>query len=574
MGFFDPLKKAFNALTGPTPGIPIVPKPTVNFSMDTATKNAIFAPKPTSTPTIGPVLPKIEPSPVAPSGNNYTVMSGDTLSGIASKNKTSLNEILNLNPQYRANPNLIKPGESISLKGAPKLPNLNENASININAKTGGSKPASLTKVKTGSIGADGQPIYDVFSGTEHIQDPNDQRLSGINITDLPEGTNPQGFQSKFTPPIPDLPKSGSEGSNIVIPPVPPVKSAYDIAAENYQAAIPMTPEEEATQTQIDNLLSSTRLGVAGKEGQGRGIPLELVRGQQAQLEKQGLLLSQPLIAKAALLQAKRTAAIDASKFAMEQEKTKISDAKEASKPVSVSQGSSLVDPSTGKVIYKAPAAEQSIAEKYGSGAIGEYNFYAEQEKNSGRKPKTLEEYRSIGESTTGMPNSYKEWTLAGGLDGTGKTYAQWAGPKETIGTQAQQTVAEYAARIEQAEPTINTLQEEIQKMNLISFEAQIKLPSALQSTEIQQYMQAARNFINAKLRRESGAVIAESEFTEAKQQYLPQPGDSPENLQLKKNNRDLIYASLKRAAGPAFSSVNELLNGVSEGATDEGFTW
>ncbi len=434
MGLFDPLKKIFSGGYAPTssftPPVPVIRKPALNFNMSPTAKNAIFAPKPVAntTPVAGPVLPKIGPSPVAPSGNNYTVMAGDSLSAIASKNKTSLAEILNLNPQYRANPNLIRPGESISLKGAPVTPMTAASATPPIiNAATGGvqapvipqitapiATPASLTRVDTGSVGADGKPIYDVFSGTEHIQDPNDPRLRGVDIAGLPSGQAPQGFQSQFNPVAPATP---------IVPPapvVPPPPTAYDKAVSAYEKAIPMTPEEEATQNEINNLDASIRTGIVGEAN--RPIALPFITGRQKAIEQRGLALQQPLQAKAALLQAKRIATLDASKFRLDQEKTKIADAKEASKPVSVSQGSSLVDPSTGKVIYKAPNAALSIAEKYGPGVIGEYNFYAEQEKNAGKTPKTFEEYRSIRESTTGMPTSYKEWTLAGKQG----TYTDW----------------------------------------------------------------------------------------------------------------------------------------------------
>lgn len=154
-------------------------------------------------------------------------------------------------------------------------------------------------------------------------------------------------------------------------------------------------------------------------------------------------------------------------------------------------------------------------------------------------------------------PTSYQEWDLAGQPG----TYADWLKEQNIKApTTAQQTVAEYAARLEQANPTIESLTKDIQGMNIASFLAQIKLPSAFQSDAIQQYMQSARNFINAKLRRESGAVIAETEFKEARQQYLPQPGDSETVLAQKKANRDLVYSSLKKAAGNAYQSVDELM--------------
>ena len=48
---------------------------------------------------------------------------------------------------------------------------------------------------------------------------------------------------------------------------------------------------------------------------------------------------------------------------------------------------------------------------------------------------------------------------------------------------------------------------------------------------EQQQIEQAQRNFINAVLRRESGAVISPEEFDNARKQYFPQPGDEPASI-------------------------------------------
>ena len=201
-----------------------------------------------------------------------------------------------------------------------------------------------------------------------------------------------------------------------------------------------------------------------------------------------------------------------------------------------------------------------------GAGIIGEYNYYKTQAEAAGLNPVDFSTYQNedanrkavaAGGVTAGAPTSYKEWELAGKPG----TYEQWLKDSNVKApTVAQQTVAEYAARLEQAEPTINKLQDTIKNMNFAKFETQVKLPATFQSAEIQQYMQAARNFINAKLRRESGAVISNTEFTEARQQYLPQPGDTAANLALKKANRDLVFASLKKAAGNAFESVEDLL--------------
>lgn len=63
---------------------------------------------------------------------------------------------------------------------------------------------------------------------------------------------------------------------------------------------------------------------------------------------------------------------------------------------------------------------------------------------------------------------------------------------------------------------------------------------SALQPADRQRLDQAKRDFINATLRRESGAVISDSEFKNAELQYFPQIGDSAEVIAQKKRNREV----------------------------------
>lgn len=67
------------------------------------------------------------------------------------------------------------------------------------------------------------------------------------------------------------------------------------------------------------------------------------------------------------------------------------------------------------------------------------------------------------------------------------------------------------------------------------------RLTNWTQSAPQQQIEQAQRDFINAVLRRESGAVIAEPEFANAAQQYFPQPGDSRAVIEQKRRNRERV---------------------------------
>lgn len=68
---------------------------------------------------------------------------------------------------------------------------------------------------------------------------------------------------------------------------------------------------------------------------------------------------------------------------------------------------------------------------------------------------------------------------------------------------------------------------------------------NAMLSDNSQLAEQAQRDFINAVLRRESGAVISDSEFDNARKQYFPQPGDSKAVLSQKGANRSLAIKGM-----------------------------
>lgn len=74
-----------------------------------------------------------------------------------------------------------------------------------------------------------------------------------------------------------------------------------------------------------------------------------------------------------------------------------------------------------------------------------------------------------------------------------------------------------------------------------------------LASPERQQVVQAQRSFINAILRRESGAVISDAEFDNARRQYFPQPGDSADVVAQKRQNRTTAIQGMMREAGPSY---------------------
>lgn len=93
------------------------------------------------------------------------------------------------------------------------------------------------------------------------------------------------------------------------------------------------------------------------------------------------------------------------------------------------------------------------------------------------------------------------------------------------------------------------------------------KVVNALSSANQQQLDQAKRDFINAVLRWESGAVISDSEFANAEQQYFPQMGDSPTVIEQKKANRETAQRGvLIDVPGPRRDQIVSDITGGSKG--------
>jgi hypothetical protein len=76
-----------------------------------------------------------------------------------------------------------------------------------------------------------------------------------------------------------------------------------------------------------------------------------------------------------------------------------------------------------------------------------------------------------------------------------------------------------------------------------------------------QQLDQAKRNFVNAVLRRESGAAIAPSEFDSADKQYFPQPGDDQKVIDQKRSNRELSMRGILAEVPDADTRIAKIRN-------------
>lgn len=108
-----------------------------------------------------------------------------------------------------------------------------------------------------------------------------------------------------------------------------------------------------------------------------------------------------------------------------------------------------------------------------------------------------------------------------------------------------QSKALQFGSRMQVSSQVLDTLASQgVDKPGLIKRTADLVGAGGLfngsQTDGQQQVEQAQRDFVNAVLRRESGAAIADSEFANAKQQYFPQIGDSDKVIAQKRRNRDI----------------------------------
>jgi hypothetical protein len=124
--------------------------------------------------------------------------------------------------------------------------------------------------------------------------------------------------------------------------------------------------------------------------------------------------------------------------------------------------------------------------------------------------------------------------------------------------TEGQSVAAGFAQRMELAESIINRLPAGSQPgvgtrvAEAVPFVGGA-LARSIQSPETQMYDQAAQDWIRAKLRKESGAVIGPQEARDEFATYFPQVGDTQEKIQQKAEARRVATLAMQKSAGRAY---------------------
>jgi len=129
-----------------------------------------------------------------------------------------------------------------------------------------------------------------------------------------------------------------------------------------------------------------------------------------------------------------------------------------------------------------------------------------------------------------------------------------------------QYDAAGYGLRMEEVESGLDRLfKSKSFDPTTLSFAIMEAGPEMLKSGPMKSYLQYQQNFINATLREESGAAIAEDEFIKAQKLYFPQVGDTSENLRQKKRARALKQSGYMTEASGAWheskASLEKIIN-------------
>jgi hypothetical protein len=146
---------------------------------------------------------------------------------------------------------------------------------------------------------------------------------------------------------------------------------------------------------------------------------------------------------------------------------------------------------------------------------------------------------------------------------------------KGTAMTESQSNATAYGMRMKEANAILDDLSKKgvlkgavIEATPLIGGALGQVLPSALGGTSAaqQQVNQAKSNFITAVLRKESGAVISDSEFDREDKKYFPQINDNAAVIKQKENARKLAIKAIEVQAGPGAKSIQQLQPSVGGG--------
>lgn len=199
-------------------------------------------------------------------------------------------------------------------------------------------------------------------------------------------------------------------------------------------------------------------------------------------------------------------------------------------KPMNVGEGQTLVNPQTGEVIFEGQQKAPDLPS-----AVREYEYAKEQ----------------------GFPGTFQDWEASkkGGMSlqvdpATGQVSFQQGANIKPL-TEGQSKDAVYATRAEGALPTLDKYEQALTSLGDTVAGGVPVVGNMMKSPEFQQAEQAGLEFLQAILRKDTGAAITPAETQEYGKVYLPRPGDTPETIAQKKQSRIRALEAIKAGMPP-----------------------
>lgn len=227
---------------------------------------------------------------------------------------------------------------------------------------------------------------------------------------------------------------------------------------------------------------------------------------------------------------------------------------------MSVGPDSQVYNAETGQWIAPPDKPERATTDD-----IREYQFAKEQgykgtfeewrKGNGNAKPSAIAEYEYA--VSQGFKGTFQDWEASkkGGMSlqvdpETGAvTFQQGGNIKPLTESQSKDTV--YSTRAKGALPIIDQHGDKLAVFGE-SMSAQVPLVgNYLTSPEYQQAAQAGKEFLQAILRKDTGAAITKEETDEYGSVYLPRPGDSEAVLTQKRQSRQRAIAAIEAGMTP-----------------------
>jgi hypothetical protein len=312
-------------------------------------------------------------------------------------------------------------GSSQNVQGTPTIKK-NTTVSYGNTAATSPAKQQYINSLKAYKY-ADDPTVYGNYNGNPDYAFTSEQEFKNA-------GGNFNNVETRNRPVQTSSLNFGNTQPTYAPTQQPAQPSALDLARQAYLKSFEPDTATTTAQQKYNDFVASEKLGETALEGQGRGIPLALVRGQQSKLNEQAQIEANRLQGEISIAQGNASLAQNKAKAALDFATAD----QTANKPLELASGSTLVkyNPTTGQYEQVAqgtpkpetlPASAQEYEYAKKNGYTGTYEQYQTEDANRKRSVTNVIAGSGLTSQQAGLfnniVNKYQASPLISGADKT-----------------------------------------------------------------------------------------------------------------------------------------------------------